>query len=65
MVGLDFHYKQQAMWNYSEVYSTEIYTSRAKSIIESHDKSTVGALSYMFHSLLINNAVVTALEFRI
>ncbi|GFS05555.1 arylsulfatase [Elysia marginata] len=38
-LGYDLHYNGETAWNYSEVYSTQLYTQRAEKIIKSHNQS--------------------------
>ncbi|XP_005101283.1 arylsulfatase I [Aplysia californica] len=38
-IGYDFHFNGQTTWNLSEVYSTEIFTQRAETVIHQHNQS--------------------------
>lgn len=38
-VGYDLHYNGTTAWNYSEIYSTELFTEQAETIIKRHDQS--------------------------
>jgi arylsulfatase A-like enzyme len=37
--GYDFHKNGQALWNQTDIYSTEIFTDQANKIIREHDQS--------------------------
>ncbi|PRD36580.1 UNVERIFIED_CONTAM: Arsb [Trichonephila clavipes] len=43
--GLDFHDDDENVWNYTGHYGTEIFTTKAKEIIKTHDTSKISFLS--------------------
>ncbi|CAL1528370.1 unnamed protein product [Lymnaea stagnalis] len=54
-MGLDIHQNGRPVWNETEIYSTDLFTEKAKSVIRTHDKSKPLFLYLAFQAVHAGN----------